>query len=319
MDTAGPTTVGEPRSVVITGASRGLGLASATRLYKLGWRVVGAMRSPEVGLERIRAATGAAADDQRLVGVRLDLDDPESIVAAAKAIEAAVGAPNALVHNAGIAAVGCAEEMPFNAWEQLFRTNLFGPVRLTKELLPSMRAAGRGRIVVISSQGGIRGMPSISAYSAAKGALERWAEALAEEVAPFGLGVTILVSGMFKTDILTEQTPHHGDLTGPYAAHYAGIERTGRFMMRFANPPERFASALARVLDERAPFARHAVGLDARLLLLGSRLLPGRVLHHLIRLAMRLARHGALHDRPQSRLPQAAIDNSPAEEREQHG
>ena len=84
-----------------------------------------------------------------------------------------------------------------------------------------MRAAGRGRIVVVSSQGGIRGMPSISAYSASKGALERWAEALAEEIAPFGLGVTILVAGMFKTDILTEQTPHYGDLNGPYAAHYA--------------------------------------------------------------------------------------------------
>ena len=86
----------------------------------------------------------------------------------------------------------------------------FGPVALTKALLPSMRAAGRGRIVVLSSAGGIAGMPSISAYSAAKGALERWAEALAYEVAPFGLGVTILVVGMFKTDILTEQTPHMG-------------------------------------------------------------------------------------------------------------
>jgi NAD(P)-dependent dehydrogenase (short-subunit alcohol dehydrogenase family) len=179
-------------------------------------------------------------------------------------------------------------------WEQLFRTNLFGPVRLTKELLPSMRAAGRGRIVIVSSQGGIRGIPSISAYSASKGALERWAEALAEEVAPFGLGVTILVSGTFKTDILTEQTPHYGDLDGPYATHYAGIARTGGFMVRLADPPERFAAALARVLDERAPFARHAVGLDARLLLLGSRLLPARVLHHVFRLAMLLPRSGAL-------------------------
>src|SRR5215831_8742590 len=219
----------EPRSVVITGASRGLGLASATHLYKLGWRVVGAMRSPDAGLERLRAATGAAAGDPRLVGVRLDLDDPASITAAAGAIGQAVGAPDALVHNAGIAAVGCVEDMPFEVWEQLFRTNLFGPVRLTKALLPSMRAAGRGRIVVVSSQGGIRGMPSISAYSAAKGALERWAEAFAEEIAPFGLGVTILVAGMFNTDILTE-TPHYGDLNGPYAAHYAGIERTGRSM-----------------------------------------------------------------------------------------
>jgi NAD(P)-dependent dehydrogenase (short-subunit alcohol dehydrogenase family) len=301
----------ELRSVVITGASRGLGLASATHLYKLGWRVVGAMRSPDVGLEHLRAATGAAADDPRLVGVRLDLDDPTSITAAAKAIEEAVGAPDALVHNAGIAAVGCAEEMPFEVWEQLFRTNLFGAVRLTKELLPSMRAAGRGRIVVVSSQGGIRGMPSISAYSAAKGALERWAEALAEEVAPFGLGVTILVAGMFKTDILTEQTRHYGALHGPYATHYAGIERTGRAMMRLlANPPERFAPELARALDERAPFARRTVGFDARMLLVGSRLLPGRLLHHAVRWAMRLPRHGALQAPPRSRPPGPAIDNS---------
>jgi NAD(P)-dependent dehydrogenase (short-subunit alcohol dehydrogenase family) len=275
---------------VITGASRGLGLASAIQLYERGWRVVGAMRSPDVGLERLRAATGAAAGDPRLIGVRLDLDDPSSIVAAAKAIEEAVGAPDALVHNAGIAAVGSVEDMPFGVWEQLFRTNLFGPVRLTQELLPSMRAAGRGRIVVISSQGGIRGMPSISAYSAAKGALERWAESLAEEVAPFGLGVTILVAGMFDTEILTEQTPHHGDPDGPYARHYAGIDRTGRWMIRFANPPERFARRLARALDERAPFVRHAVGLDARLLLIASRFLPGWLLHHVVGRAMGLPR-----------------------------
>jgi NAD(P)-dependent dehydrogenase (short-subunit alcohol dehydrogenase family) len=306
----------EPRTVVITGASRGLGLASATHLYERGWRVVGAMRSPDVGLGRLRAATGAAADDARLVGVRLDLDDPASIAAAARAIETAVGAPDALVHNAGVAAVGCVEEMPFEVWERLFRTNLFGPVRLTQELLPSMRAAGRGRIVVVSSQGGIRGMPSIGAYSAAKGALERWAEALAEEVAPFGMGVTILVSGMFRTDILTEQTPHYGDLHGPYAMHYAGIERTGRSMMRLANPPERFGPALASALDERAPFARRAVGVDARMLLVGSRLLPGRLLHHAVRWAMRLPRHGAIQGRPRAR---PVVDDSLSEESEQHG
>lgn len=305
----------EMRSVVITGASRGLGLASATHLYKQGWRVVAAMRSPAVGLDRLRAATGAVADDPRLVCVRLDLDDPSSVIAAAKSIEEAVGAPDVLVHNAGIAAAGSAEEMPSEAWERLFSTNLFGPVRLTKALLPCMRAAGSGRIVVVSSQGGVRGIPSISAYSASKGALERWAEALAEEVAPFGLGVTILVSGTFKTDILTEQTTHYGDLTGPYATHYAGIERSGGFMVRRASPPERFAATLARVLDERAPFARHTVGFDARLLLFASRLLPGRLLHHVLRLAMYLPRHGALRGRP---LP-LAVDNSPSEEREQHG
>jgi NAD(P)-dependent dehydrogenase (short-subunit alcohol dehydrogenase family) len=308
--------MGELRSVVITGASRGLGLAAAIHLYNLGWRVVAAMRSVDVGLERLRASTGAAADDPRLVGVRLDLDDPASIAAAAKAIEEAVGAPDALVHNAGIAAVGSAEEMPFEVWEGLFRTNLFGPVRLTKELLPSMRAAGRGRIVVISSQGGIRGMPSISAYSASKGALERWAEALAEEIAPFGLGVTILVSGTFDTDILTEQTVEYGDHNGPYAAHRAGIHRTGGLAVRLAARPERFAKALGSFIDERAPFARHAVGFDAGMLLFASRLLPARLLHHIVRLAMYLPRHGALRDHRPSRV---AVDNSPSEESEQHG
>ena len=220
----------EPRSVVITGASRGLGLASAAHLYELGWRVVGAMRSPDAGLERLRAATGAAADDPRLIGVRLDLDDPASIVAAAKAIEEAVGAPDVLVHNAGIAAVGirrghAARGVGADVPHEPVRTGA-----LTKALLPSMRAAGRGRIVVVSSQGGIRGMPSISAYSASKGALERWAEALAAEIAPFGLGVTILVSGTFKTDILTEQTP---GLRGPRAGRTPrttpAIDRTGRW------------------------------------------------------------------------------------------
>ena len=81
----------EERSGVITGASRGLGLASATHLYELGWRVVAAMRSLDAGLERLRAATGATLDDPRLLGVRLDLDDPSSVSAAAKAIEAHAG------------------------------------------------------------------------------------------------------------------------------------------------------------------------------------------------------------------------------------
>jgi NAD(P)-dependent dehydrogenase (short-subunit alcohol dehydrogenase family) len=285
----------EPRAVVITGASRGLGLASATHLYQKGWRVVAAMRSPDTGMERLRAATGASAQDPRLLGVRLDLNEPASIAAAAKSIEDAVGAPDVLVHNAGIAAVGSVEDLPSRVWEQVFSTNLFGPVALTKALLPCMRAAGRGRIIVVSSQGGTRGMPAISAYSASKGALERWAEALAEEVAPFGLGVTILVTGTFRTDILTERTPDYGDYAGPYARHYAAIRGLEDLVLRLARPPGRFARALARTLDERAPFARHAVGLDAVLLVVGNRLLPGWLLHRLVRLAMRLPRRGTLN------------------------
>jgi NAD(P)-dependent dehydrogenase (short-subunit alcohol dehydrogenase family) len=217
------------------------------------------------------------------------------------------------VHNAGIAAAGTVEEVPIRVWEQIFSTNLFGPVSLTKALLPAMRAAGRGRIVVLSSAGGIAGMPSVAAYSAAKGALERWAEALAYEVAPFGLGVTILVAGMFKTDIITDQTPHYGDHHGPYAVQYAEIDRRGRSIIRLASPPERFAKALARTLDERSPFARHAVGLDAHLLLLASRVLPARVLRSVIRLVMGLPRRGALR----AVVPRPATSSS--NPRELHG
>jgi NAD(P)-dependent dehydrogenase (short-subunit alcohol dehydrogenase family) len=289
--------VAERGSVVITGASRGLGLASAAHLYGEGWTVVAAMRSPDVGLERLRAATGAAAGDPRLAAVRLDLDDPASIVAAVGAIGEAVGAPDALVHNAGVAAVGCVEEMPEGVWAQIFSTNFFGPVRLTQQLLPAMRAAGRGRIVVVSSQGGVRGMPAISAYSAAKGALERWAESLSHEVAPFGVGVTILVAGIFKTDIL-ELTQTYADPDGPYAAHHARLIRTSRWILRAARPPERFAPGLERALKDRAPFARHAVGLDARILLLGSRLLPARLFQRVVGRAIRLPPPGTLRTDP---------------------
>lgn len=287
----------EAGSVVITGASRGLGLASAAHLYDLGWTVVAAVRSPDAALARLRAATGAGADDSRLVAVRLDLDDPASIVQAARAIGEVVDAPDALVHNAGVAAVGCVEEMPASVAAQVFSTNFFGPVRLTQELLPSMRAAGHGRIVVVSSQGGVRGMPAISAYSAAKGALERWAEALSPEVAPFGIGVTVLVAGTFRTDIL-ELTQTYADPDGPYAAHHAGLDRARPWILRLASPPESFAPGVARALRDRAPFARHAVGLDARLMMFGSRLLPARLFQSVVSRAIGLPPPGSLRRAP---------------------
>lgn len=287
--------MGEPPAVVITGASRGLGLASAAHLYRQGWRVVAAIRSPESGLAALRSTAGAAEEDSRLIAVQLDLTDQASVDAAAKAIEEAVGAPRVLVHNAGISAAGTVEETPIDLWERMFATHVLGPVLLTKALLPSMRAAGQGRIVMISSQGGVRGMPEIAAYSAAKGALERWAESLAAEVAPFGLGVTVLVAGTFDTDIITDAgTSDHRNLTGPYAALHSKIDRRGRAAMRFARPPEQFARALAGAVEDRSPFARRAVGLDARLLMVANRLLSSKALHRVTRLALGLPRSGAL-------------------------
>ena len=285
----------EPRSIVITGASRGLGFASAVHLYRDGWQVVAAMRNPDAGLPRLREAAGALDDDPRLIGVQLDLQDRASIAAAAKLIEDAVGAPYALVHNAGISAAGMVEETPIELWDQMLATHVTGPVLLTKALLPSMRAAGQGRIVVISSQGGVRGMPAIAAYSAAKGALERWAESLAGEVAPFGLGVTVLVTGTFDTDIITDAgTTDHRDFAGPYAPHHRNIDKRGRAAMRLAQPPERFANGLAAALRDKAPFTKHPVGIDARMLLISNKFLPTAALHQIVRIAMGLPGQGKL-------------------------
>jgi NAD(P)-dependent dehydrogenase (short-subunit alcohol dehydrogenase family) len=291
------TAVAGRGSVVVTGASRGLGLATAAHLHRRGWTVVCAVRTPDVAFERLREATGATAGDPRLIAVRLDLDDPASIESAARDITGAVGAPDAVVHNAGVAGVGCVEEMPMDVGAQIFSTNYFGPVRLTRELLPGLRAAGRGRIVVVSSQGGVRGMPGISAYSAAKGALERWAEALAHEVAPFGLGVTVLVTGTFRTDIL-ELTPRYTEPGGPYAGHHEGLDRVGKVVLRMAAPPERFGPAVARAVADRAPFVRRAVGFDARLLVLGNRLLPTSMFQRVAARALGLPRPGSLRGDP---------------------
>jgi NAD(P)-dependent dehydrogenase (short-subunit alcohol dehydrogenase family) len=291
------------RSVVITGASRGLGLASAAQLYKRGWHVLAAMRAPDDGMPRLYAETGAAPGDPRLTPITLDLLDHQSIVNAAKAITDAVGSPDALVHNAAFVAVGTVEEMPADVMEQVFTTNVLGPIRLTSELLPSMRAAGRGRVVVVCSQGGVRGMPTISAYSATKGAIERWAESLAHEVAPFGLGVTVLLAGTFRTDILTE-TQRYTDPDGPYAPLHAALDRTGEFVVGAARSPQLFAAKLAKALEtDTAPLTRHPVGPDAWAVLIGSWALPGRAFRAAVRVATRIPKPNAFragHGRPGS-------------------
>jgi len=287
--------MGEPRSVVITGASRGLGFASTVRLYRDGWRVVAAMRTPEKGMALLREATGAADDDDRLIGVQLDLLDSASIAAAAKAIEGAVGAPYALVHNAGISAAGMVEEADMRLWQNMFATHVMGPVELTKALLPSMRTAGAGRIVLVSSAGGVRGQPGIAPYSAAKGALERWGESMAGEIAPFGLGVTVLVTGAYDTDIITDAgTTDDRNFDGPYARLHNSMNTRGRFAVSFARPPERFTDGLVKALADKGSFRRRGVGPDASMLLASNRILPSSGMHHVSRIVMGIPRQGSM-------------------------
>jgi NAD(P)-dependent dehydrogenase (short-subunit alcohol dehydrogenase family) len=287
----------EPRAVVITGASRGLGLASAARLYREGWRVIAAMRSPDRGLPLLRQAAGAGADDDRLIGVPLDLLDSASISAAAKTIEEAVGAPYALVHNAGISAAGMVEETEIALWQKMMATSVLGPVALTQALLPSMRAAGEGRIVLVSSAAGVRGQPATAPYSAAKGALERWGESMAIEIAPFGLGVTILVAGTYDTDIITDAgTTDDRDFEGPYARLHNTMNSRGRAAMKLARQPDRFADGVVKALADQKSFRRRGVGPDASMLLVSSRILPAAGMHHMSRIVLGIPKQGSMRN-----------------------
>jgi NAD(P)-dependent dehydrogenase (short-subunit alcohol dehydrogenase family) len=287
----------EARSVVITGASRGLGFATAARLYREGWRVVAAMRTPEQGMAQLREATGAAVDDDRLIGVQLDLTDHASVVAAAKYIGEAVGAPFAIVHNAGISAAGMVEETDMALWQRLFATSILGPVALTQALLPSMRAAGEGRIVLVSSAAGVRGQPATAPYSAAKGALERWGESMAVEIAPFGLGVTVLVAGTYDTEIITDAgTTDDRDFSGPYARLHNTMNSRGRFAMRMARPPEKFTDGVVKALADTGSFRRRGVGPDASMLLVSNRILPAIGMHHMSRVVLGIPKQGSMRD-----------------------
>ena len=287
----------EPRTVVITGASRGLGFASTVRLYREGWRVVAAMRTPDSGIPLLRQATGATEDDDRLIPVQLDLLDAASISAAAKAIEEAVGTPYAIVHNAGIYVAGMVEEIDMALWQRMFATSVLGPVSLTQALLPSMRAAGEGRIVLVSSAVGVRGQPVTAPYSAAKGALERWGESMACEIAPFGLGVTVLVAGTYDTEIITDAgMTDNRNFDGPYARLHHTMNSRHRFAMKLARPAERFTDGLLKALDDRVPFRRRGVGPDASMLLAANRILPAMGMHHMSRIVLGIPRQGSMRD-----------------------
>ena len=227
----------EPRTVVITGASRGLGFASAAHLYEQGWRVVAAMRSVDAGMERLREATGARRRTiARLIGVPLDLTDAASVAAAAKSIDEAVGAPYALGaqrrHLRGRHGRGGADE-PVGAH---VRHQHLRPGRADQgaAAVDAQRRAGAASCSC-PARAGCAECPSTAPYSAVKGALERWGESMAGEVAPFGIGVTILVTGTYDTEIITDAgTTDNRDFDGPYARHHRTMDKRGRDAMKRA-------------------------------------------------------------------------------------
>lgn len=200
---------------IITGASKGFGRALAEAALAAGDQVVAAVRNPD------SVADLVASYGERSMSVQFDARDTTG---AASLIQVAVeryGRVDVVVNNAGRGIVGAVEEITDTQLRELMDLHLFGPAALVRAVLPVMRAQGRGTIVQMSSQGGRMSFPGVSAYSASKFALEGWSEALAGEVAPFGVRVMLIEPSRFRTafnaaDVLTftETSPtYQGILT----------------------------------------------------------------------------------------------------------
>ncbi|HUC56890.1 MAG TPA: SDR family oxidoreductase [Streptosporangiaceae bacterium] len=250
------------RVVLVTGASAGLGRACAGRLAASGWKVIGASRR------------GTGSDTWQ--GLVMDVDDPAAVQAGVARVEQEHGRLDALVAAAGWGVAGAAELTSVDEAKAQFETNFWGAVRVTQSVLPLMRAQGAGRIVLLSSIGGVIGIPFQAFYSASKFALEGFAEALAYEIAPFGVRVTLVQPGNFRTDFTASRKlaqASTGD-TAYSAAQAKAVELMERDEVNGADPVA-VAAAVQRVLGARRPPRRISVGkADERIGLLAKRLLP---------------------------------------------
>ncbi|MFJ9609023.1 oxidoreductase [Kitasatospora sp. NPDC101176] len=243
---------------LITGANSGFGQALAEAALAAGDTVVAAARRPETLDDLV------AAHPDRVLPVRLDVTDPARITAVVADTLLRYGRIDVLVNNAGRGLVGAVEEYTERELRDLMELHFFGPAALTGAVLPHMRARGTGAVVQMSSMGGRLSFPGVGAYSATKFALEGYSEALAQEVAQFGVKVLIVEPGAFRTSFAGQGALAH---TTPIAAYdsVVGPVRTGLPAADGKQPgdPVKAAAAILAALDaERTPL-RLALGNDA--------------------------------------------------------
>ncbi len=251
--------------VLVTGASSGIGRACADRLHERGWTVVGASRTD--------VAPGTWAP------VVMDVDRDASVGAAIDGVLGGHGRIDAVVACAGWGLAGAVEDTPMADAHDQFETNFWGVVRVVRQVLPAMRRRGRGRLVLMSSIGGAVALPYQAFYSATKFALEGYGEALAYEVAPFGIEVTLVEPG----NVATGFTAARRDVT-PAAGNRAYAAATEKAVKKMAEdetagvPPDRVAVVVQRVLEARRPPRRITAGrIDERIGTTAKRLLPYRL------------------------------------------
>lgn len=264
------------RFVALTGASRGIGQATARALRAAGYTVVAGVRQPPAGAD---ADVGASAGRGALHYLRLDLTDGASIDRfAAAAAELAAGSLTAVINNAGVGALGPAEEFPAARARQVFEVNLWGAVRLTQRLLPLLRAAaGAAAPAYLLNVGSLIAefpVPYHAVYAASKGALRAYSLALRGELTGHGVAVVLLEPG----DVATGITPLRGGaVSAGYHAGYAAAEAARARKMAAAPAPEAVARRVVQVLARRRPPPIVACGGAAPALRLLRRLLPDRL------------------------------------------
>lgn len=279
------------KSVLITGASTGIGRASARRMDAEGWRVFAAVRREE------DAAALREAGSERLVPVMLDVTDAGQIAAAVERVAGEVGEAglDGLVNNAGIAVLSPLETIPVDDFRQQIEVNLTAQVAVTQAFLPLVRRA-TGRMVFVSSIGGRMALPFGAPYHASKYGIEAVADCLRQELRPWKIDVAVIEPGSIDTAIW-ERGERIADEVSE-RAHDSQEELYGKTIERFrvavkrtaerGIPPEKVAKSIAHALTARRPRTRYLVGADARGQALARRLLPDRAFDALVRRVMRI-------------------------------
>jgi NAD(P)-dependent dehydrogenase (short-subunit alcohol dehydrogenase family) len=244
--------------LLVTGVSSGLGRAIAVEALAAGYRVAGTVRNP-------KAAEGfESLSPERAEALILDVTDELAITAGVAQAERALGPIHALVNNAGYGHEGTLEESPMCELRNQFEVNVFGAVAMMKAVLPGMRARRSGRIVNITSMGGLMTMPGIAFYHGSKYALEGISGSLAKEVKSFGIFVTAVEPGMFRTDWAGRSMVRSNRHLADYDAIFEPI-REARLSRDGKQPgdPAKAGRAILKLLESPTPPSHLMLGPDA--------------------------------------------------------
>ena len=274
-------------TVLITGASSGIGKATALYLAEKGFAVIGTSRSQERLTELQREASERGVS---VTGVEMDINSDADVGRVVPALIEERGAIDALVNNAGYGLWGPVQELSVAELKAQFETNFFAAIRMIHSVLPGMVEKGSGTIVNIGSIAGRIGIPFNGAYAASKFALEGASESLRAELWPLGVRVTVVEPGLFRTDFVRNQVVAEG-IDERESAYSRYIERYRARRARFhglAGDPIKVARVVHKILRSRRPAFRYTVGTGAWLGVLGARLLPERLFQAMVsRVTMR--------------------------------